>query len=525
MFKIFLAFVFVMALSESAFCDLTRDLISAISRGKIKDVQKAVEKGAYINDHLYKDKTPLHWAVLRGNLKIVSYLLSKGADVNGRDKYNETPLEYSALAKDLDMVKLLVVKGADLNLHDSHGWTAMHYFTFYDNAIGVKYLIVQGAVITNRSSQLFMDIDAKSSPLDIALKKNYSNIIAVLQNPDKYVRLSNKPVLIVSCEKNLGPDNVLSAPLKGALLFSIENRGGGDSAGLTLVLDGVSNYDGLTIDKPPVIDLASGSKSDFTLNASVRRDVRNGTAVFKVFAAETNSFIRSDPVLIEIPVRPAIPPLFEISFQDNPGSIHAGTETPFSVSLKNSSKGYSVNTALKVKPVSGCEGLSFSPPDGISNISLGPDEAKNFDLKVQGGSDITDGRAVFMLIASDSDFQISATNILSSATVHMPRPLLQAFLVMDTALDTNCVVRVVNAGEAAARNIGLNLRISSDTNVIQIFHYNVAEIGTNAYMNLMLPEVLTNYFDFGKFTWNLSGEDSEKFSSISTNLEPGSSKN
>ena len=227
MFRIFLAAAFFIALSESAYCDLTRDLISAISRGKIKDVQKAVEKGAYINDHLYKDKTPLHWAVLRGDLKIVSYLLSKGADVNGRDKYNETPLEYSALAKDLDMVKLLVVKGADLNLHDTHGWTAMHYFTFYDNAIGVKYLIVQGAIITNRSTQVFMDIDAKSAPLDIALKKNYSNIIATLQNPDKYVRLSNKPVLIVSCEKNLGPDNALSSPLKGALLFSIENRGGG----------------------------------------------------------------------------------------------------------------------------------------------------------------------------------------------------------------------------------------------------------------------------------------------------------
>ena len=496
MFRIFLAAAFFIALSESAYCDLTRDLISAISRGKIKDVQKAVEKGAYINDHLYKDKTPLHWAVLRGDLKIVSYLLSKGADVNGRDKYNETPLEYSALAKDLDMVKLLVVKGADLNLHDAHGWTAMHYFTFYDNAIGVKYLIVQGAIITNRSTQVFMDIDAKSAPLDIALKKNYSNIIATLQNPDKYVRLSNKPVLIVSCEKNLGPDNALSSPLKGALLFSIENRGGGDSAGLTLEIDGVSNYEGLTIDNPPVMDLASGMKNDFTLNASVRRDVKQGTAVFKVFALETNSFIRSDPVLIEIPVRPAIPPLFEISFQDNPGSIHAGTETPFRVSLKNSSKGYSVNTALKVKPVSGCEGLSFSPSNGIGNISLGPGETKNLDLKVQGGDTLTDGNAVLMLIASDSDFQISATNISSWATVHMPRPLLQAFLVMDTALDTNCVVRVVNIGEAAARNVGLDIRVSSDTDVIRIFHYNISEIGTNAYMNLMPPGGIDQLFRF-----------------------------
>ena len=114
-----------------------------------------------------------------------------------------------------------------------------------------------------------------------------------------------------------------------------------------------------------------------------------------------------------------------------------GTETPFRVSLKNSSKGYSVNTALKVKPVSGCEGLSFSPSNGIGNISLGPGETKNLDLKVQGGDTLTDGNAVFMLIASDSDFQISATNISSWATVHMPRPLLQAFLVMDTALDTN----------------------------------------------------------------------------------------
>ena len=522
-----LSVVTLIIIASNSYADLTSDLISGISKGKLKDVQKAIEKGANINDHLYKDRTPLHWAVLRDNLKIVSYLLSKGADINSRDKNSVTPLEYCALVRNLDMIKLLVIKGADVNLHDKYGWTALHYFTFYDDQLSVKYLIVQGALLTNRSLQKFMDIDENSTPLDIAIKKNYSNIITVLQNPDKYLRLANRPILTVSYEKNLGPENILMAPIKGFLNFSIENKGGEDSVGLTLEIEGVSNFEGLSFDDPPVFDLGNGQKSNFTLYTIASKDVKEGTALFRVFACETNSFIKSDPVFIEIPKKPAITPVFELSAglaENGGGSIHADVNNPVRVSLHNNSGGYSINTVLRSVPVSGCEELSLFP--GISNITLGPDETKIFNLSVSASEDLQDGTVIFMIIAEDNDFQVAATNLVSVASLHLRRPSLQAFLIMDEALDTNCVVRVINTGEAAARNIGVDLRIFENTgenvnrNELMSFHYNIPEIGTNNFMNLILPSVLTNYFDLDRFIWNLSGSDGEKLTSINTNLEP-----
>jgi hypothetical protein len=316
-------------------------------------------------------------------------------------------------------------------------------------------------------------------------------------------------------------------PIKGFLNFSIENKGGEDSIGLTLDIEGVSNFEGLLFDNPPVFNLGNGQKSNFTFYTIASKDVKEGTALFRVFAFETNSFIKSDPVFIEIPKKPAITPVFELSAglaENGGGLIHANVNNHIRVSLHNNSGGYSINTVLRSVPVSGCEELSLFPE--ISNITLGPDETKIFNLSVSASEDLQDGTVIFMIIAEDNDFQVATTNLVNVASLHLSRPSLQAFLIMDEALDTNCVVRVVNTGEAAARNIGLDLRVFENAgenvnkNELISFHYNIPEIGTNNFMNLILPSVLTNYFDFDRFIWNLSGSDGEKLTSINTNLEP-----
>ncbi len=528
--KILTAALFLI-IAGNAYPDLTKDLIVGISKGKLKDVQKIVEKGANVNDHLYRDRTPLHWAVLRADIKIASYLISKGADVNARDKNLVTPLEYCSLLKNLDMVKLLVMKGADVNLYDKYGWTAMHYFTFYDDDLGVKYLIVQGASITNRSFQSFMDINEKSTPLDIAVKKDYSNIITTLLNPDKYLRLSNRPILTVACEKNLGPDNVLMSPKKGSLSFSIENKGGSESVDLSIEIEGVSNYDGVSFDNPPVFNVGSGEKYDFTLNVEAQRDVKEGTALFRFYAHETNSFIKSDPIMIEIPKRPALPPLFQLTAElpENNAGFHARLSNLIRVNLQNKGKGYSENNDIKILAKTGCEEISFTP--GISNIDIGPDETKTFELTAEASDNLKDGNAEFLIIAEDNDFLISATNLVAAATFHLPRPSLKAYFQINTSLNTNFIIRVDNDGEAAASNLELDLRVfdggnnSANTNELQLFHYSIKEIGTNDYMLLKLPSVLTNYLDFDNYIWNLSGYDGEKLSSISTNLGSDTAKN
>ncbi len=547
--KIFLL-CFLLIPAVLAFSDLTRDLIMAVSRGKLKDVQKLIEKGAKVNDQYIKDRTPLHWAVLQPNIKITAYLIGKGAVVDARDKNMATPLHYCALKKNLDMVKLLVMKGADINAPDKYGWTPLHYFTYYEDVLAVKYLIVQGAVLTNQSTQKNIDIDEKSTPLDIAIKKNYSNIITALENPDKYMRLSKRPVLFVSCAKNLGPDNILIAPRKGFLNFTVENKGGFEAYNVTLEMEKISNCGGLTLENPPVFDLWSGWKRDFSIGVEAAPDIKEGTALFRVYAHETNSFIKSEDMMLEIPIMPPQPPAFEISasMDESPDkAFHARQKSHLRVAVLNKGRGYSENTLLQITPVKGCEEIAFS---SVSNIPFSPGEKKYFDLTAETSSDLKDGTAEFLVTAQDPYFQIMQSNLIKVETKRLLKPLLAVEFLTDMKIEqysvtnslssnqgegvTNIVmfktnieplIKIFNRGEASARDLSFDLRVYAietnnhrETNLNQAFHYSVQEIRTNDFMILQVPLFLTNYLDYMNNVWNLSGNDGEKLSFINANL-------
>ncbi len=526
-------FLFIFIIAVPAFPDLTRDLVVAISKGRIKDVEKIVNKGANVNDHVNKDRTPLHWAVLQANLKIAAYLLGKGADVNSRDKNQVTPLEYCALLRNLDMLKLLVLKGADINLHDKYGWTALHYFTYYEDDLGVKYLIVQGAVLTNLTTQAYMDIDEKSTALDIAVKRKFSNIITALENPDRYMRLANRPILVMNYEKKLGNDNILRAPVKGSIDFTVENKGGFDSVNDTLVIEGISNTNGISFDNPPVINIGAGQNTVFSISFEASKDARDETAFFRAYACETNSFIKSDTLVIDIPKKPPLPPSLSLNSEppESPGrAFHARTPNILKATISNGGSGYSENSSIQVVPLKGCEELTFSP---VSNISLVPGESKTCEIGTAASDNIKDGSAEFLVVALDPEFNIGVTDAMKVPTMHLPRPLIRAdFMLNGSPEETNGPsLKVLNTGDADAVGLSLSLQVfgisageGKEGFPLQDFHYSVQLIGTNDFMILKLPDILTNYIDQERFFWRLSGSDSEKLSSIDTNLFSGESR-
>jgi len=204
--------------------ELNRSLIVAISRGDFLKVKKLVESGANVNYVHSKGKSALHWAASSGNLKIVAYLIYKGAKVNVFNENGASPLQIAAIGKNLDVVKLLVQNGADIEHKDRNGWDAFHYFVYYDFGLGVKYLLTQGICYTNATKKKFMDIPAGYTPLDIAYKKNLTDIALILEDPTKFTSLSTRIILKHNITFVAGDDSFLSPLENGLLTLYITQR-------------------------------------------------------------------------------------------------------------------------------------------------------------------------------------------------------------------------------------------------------------------------------------------------------------
>jgi ankyrin repeat protein len=69
--------------------------------------------------------TALRMAVARGNVQQVNKALSKGADVNQRSPQGRTPLMLAVASGNQSVVEHLLQHGADVRLQDAQGWTAL----------------------------------------------------------------------------------------------------------------------------------------------------------------------------------------------------------------------------------------------------------------------------------------------------------------------------------------------------------------------------------------------------------------
>ena len=74
--------------------DANRELLDAVARGELKDVQRTVEAGADVNARDGRGETVLMRAVRRADSEIVQCLVEHGADVAAQDRAGRTALEY-----------------------------------------------------------------------------------------------------------------------------------------------------------------------------------------------------------------------------------------------------------------------------------------------------------------------------------------------------------------------------------------------------------------------------------------------
>ncbi len=89
------------------------DFLELIKSGKVKDIEKLIEKDPSLVNTEYRTLLPLTVAVFYGDLKVVRLLLSQGADVNACT-HGETPIMTAAYMGNEDMVRLLMEYTPDL---------------------------------------------------------------------------------------------------------------------------------------------------------------------------------------------------------------------------------------------------------------------------------------------------------------------------------------------------------------------------------------------------------------------------
>jgi hypothetical protein len=109
--------------------DKNNQLIEAVKKGSLSDVQAALANGADVNAKDNQEgATALKYASLENRTDIAKLLLDRGADINAKDKYGATALMSASIGNSRrEVLKLLLDRGADVNAKDNKGYTALNH--------------------------------------------------------------------------------------------------------------------------------------------------------------------------------------------------------------------------------------------------------------------------------------------------------------------------------------------------------------------------------------------------------------
>lgn len=88
-------------------------LVEAVRLGRIKEVQRLLNKGADVNG-VSSGRTPLLEAAWRGNGEIAQLLLRRGANIHAKDNSGQTVMDTAVVAGSEKMIRLLLNHGAEL---------------------------------------------------------------------------------------------------------------------------------------------------------------------------------------------------------------------------------------------------------------------------------------------------------------------------------------------------------------------------------------------------------------------------
>ena len=115
--------------------------------------------------------TPLHAAAVQARDDVAELLISKGASID---------LHIAAGLGDVKRTEALIAGGVDVNAQDASGWTPLHWASFGGYFGVVKYSITMGADAQAKTEEIAKSIYADSTAGDIAVERDYPDIVKFL---------------------------------------------------------------------------------------------------------------------------------------------------------------------------------------------------------------------------------------------------------------------------------------------------------------------------------------------------------
>lgn len=167
----------------------------AVMSANLGAIELIIAQGAYINENIRNEGTPLHLAVKNCEYpsalseKIVKFLLKRGADASVCKTASGTPLHLAAQIGNVDVSQMLIDYGADVNSKsEDHFRTPLHYAAYGHNEDIVNFLISVGAEVDAVAD---MPVEGKESsprrfndwgmtPLHIAAREGHDEIVRCL---------------------------------------------------------------------------------------------------------------------------------------------------------------------------------------------------------------------------------------------------------------------------------------------------------------------------------------------------------
>lgn len=126
--------------------ELNKQLMAAVEKGDLAEVQQLVEAGAEVNAANQFGVVPLLVASGLEALDIARFLLSRGAYVNYTGMGEGSPLMLAAYDGKVEVIVLYLENGADPNLAmPSGGETALHMAAVNGHTEAVRVLLQAGA--------------------------------------------------------------------------------------------------------------------------------------------------------------------------------------------------------------------------------------------------------------------------------------------------------------------------------------------------------------------------------------------